>query len=818
MSTSNTLASSADSPSSRIDVDELVDYLETAPIRLAVFGEFSAGKTTVLNALIGEEILSVAVEPTTAVPTRVRYGREFNIFVHRTDGASLPLFEDDPPFWTRFVGRRDMLSTLRRERASLQDFLRTWTKEGEQADQVERVEIQLPLDWLKEGLELVDTPGANNEFTRHHSFTEQEARTADIALLLMDARQGGGKRTEFEFMNDVQRQVPRCIVAPNKMDLVDADEREEFVEYIREEALPQHWDGAVTPPVTGISALAALHPDQHDEPDLVAAFDDLKSQLETIATEQRGPLLLARRDSPVKQLFAEAKALEGEEKYDRAHRIYFDVLDILDAADMDPKPAHEGIQRCETHLSTQVETLDRLNERYNEIAEEYEGDPDKRLEALKALKADKTELAIDDEKLNAEIQTLQNRIDKRDEARLRVEAIVEETKQFRSNGNLIKAASRAGQLVHHAGTAELSENRLEQLHDFLKKQVQDRDEWAREKWESTHDAIQEDLANTNYGQAEEQLHMLETVAPYITSNNHLTERLVETVQRKAAKERKYANLIDNIVDIAADGHPPLYADRVPRESGDRIKQMIKEAADLYKNLYGSVGLTDIPDLSKPKIVSDLEIEWLVIEEKMALSNAIQAVVHCSFARLYERSCQLTERVQSRRDKIGDIEMRDFDKLINVLSEYPDFGVALRKIKRYEKKIEAINLSHFASPEKINKTINSLHMLADTNLLKSEEVKSKLDKIKSKKDKSFFVRTLSFGKMIKMTILFFLESLVLSSIFALALAFVFGSALTFVLSIFFSGSFIFMHVFILTAVILFFVIFNYFFWGFDNYLN
>ncbi|MFO8231938.1 MAG: dynamin family protein, partial [Longimonas sp.] len=410
MSSPDTSELQADAPSSRIDVDELVNYLETAPIRLAVFGEFSAGKTTMLNALIGEEILSVAVEPTTAVPTRVRYGREFNIFVHRTDGVSLPLFEDDPPFWTRFVGRRDMLSTLRRERASLQDFLRTWTKEGEQADQVERVEIQLPLDWLKDGLELVDTPGANNEFTRHHSFTEQEARTADIALLLMDARQGGGKRTEFEFMNNVQRQVPRCIVAPNKMDLVDAGEREEFIEYIREEALPQHWDGAVTPPVAGISALAALHPDQHDEPDLVAAFDDLKTKLETIATEQRGQLLLARRDNPVKQLFAEAKALEGEEKYDRAHRIYFDVLDILDAAGMDPTPAHEGIQRCETHLSTQVETLDRLNERYNEIAEEYEGDPDKRLEALKALKADKTKLAIDDEKLNAEIQTLQNRI------------------------------------------------------------------------------------------------------------------------------------------------------------------------------------------------------------------------------------------------------------------------------------------------------------------------------------------------------------------------------------------------------------------------
>ena len=107
-----------------VDIDALVEYLNTASIRLAVFGEFSAGKTAVLNALIGEEILSVAVEPTTAVPTRVRCGREFNIFVERTGGDGPALFEDDPPFWTRFVRQRDPLSTLQKRQGTSRDLLR----------------------------------------------------------------------------------------------------------------------------------------------------------------------------------------------------------------------------------------------------------------------------------------------------------------------------------------------------------------------------------------------------------------------------------------------------------------------------------------------------------------------------------------------------------------------------------------------------------------------------------------------------------------------------------------------------------------------
>ena len=68
---------------------ETLKFIENQPIRISVFGEFSSGKTTFINGLIGEAILSVAVDPTTAVPTYIRFAKEFNILVHLNNSEKL---------------------------------------------------------------------------------------------------------------------------------------------------------------------------------------------------------------------------------------------------------------------------------------------------------------------------------------------------------------------------------------------------------------------------------------------------------------------------------------------------------------------------------------------------------------------------------------------------------------------------------------------------------------------------------------------------------------------------------------------------------
>jgi hypothetical protein len=61
---------------------------------LAVLGQFKRGKSTLLNALLGEPLLPTSVVPLTAIPTFLRAGR------HWEAKESLDVFElPDQPYW-----------------------------------------------------------------------------------------------------------------------------------------------------------------------------------------------------------------------------------------------------------------------------------------------------------------------------------------------------------------------------------------------------------------------------------------------------------------------------------------------------------------------------------------------------------------------------------------------------------------------------------------------------------------------------------------------------------------------------------------------
>lgn len=681
------------SSSSDQQIDDLLSDLNYAAVRLSVFGEFSAGKTTVLNALIGEEILSVAVEPTTAVPTRVRYGREFNVFVERIGGTRSALFEDDPPFWTRFVGRRETLSTLEKQQGTIRDFLRTWTKEGQRADEVDRVVIEIPLDWLKKGIELVDTPGVNNEFARHQGFTKQEAADADIAVLLMDARQGGGKRTEFAFMNEVQQQVERCIVVPNKMDRVPTEEREEFLDYIREVALPAHWDGAVTPPVMGISALAALHSDEHDEPDLVVAFDALRERLETIADEERGRLLLARKGHPERHLFARAKELEAESQYGQAHRIYFDLLDVLDAADLDPTPAREGIARCESHLSVQVDALDKLNACYNEAMARAEDDPDAALERLEAIRDEKEELRLKDGDLYASIEALETRIEDRDAARREIRRVRAVIEQHRQNEAWIEAAETAQTIRPPIETAELSEEQAAELKQFVATQEQDRDDWAGNRWGQIKDEVDACMNELQYLNAETRLDDLRVVAPY-TPFEEETAEIVEEVEKMARLEEKYRLAVREAIEEAK----VLRQGRVDPKQGQAVESVIKTIESSYWTLFG------FPDLPKRPPIENSALP-LTIDQKLGLALQLHALADRSPK--FDIVVSLAKSLKERRNELRTLDTAAQTGL-DLVEEYPDHPEAKVTLD------ELLNerLPFWALPSQIRRTRSAIEEYQD----------------------------------------------------------------------------------------------------------
>ena len=332
---------------------KLLDAIKTTPLHVSLFGEFSSGKTTFLNALLGDDLLSVSLEPTTAVPTFIRYGRSFNLHVEKSNGSRLTFFEGTPPFWARFVGNKDMLGSLMKEKENIREFLAEWTKEDRRASEVKRLEMEIPSPWLEGNIVLVDTPGTNVEVERHRNFTDSVIGNTDVALFLIKAK--GGKASDYSTLNRIGKQVDRTIVVLNMMDQIQGDKDENLSQKeAREEVLAnakatlsQHWMGGNLPEIVPTSGLVRLNDDiAKANPELINSFNYLLNELRRWSQEERSRVVLKRLGSPEKEYFESGCEKEKRGLFNDAMEHFHDLKEVLQVAGLDPKPALDGLMRC----------------------------------------------------------------------------------------------------------------------------------------------------------------------------------------------------------------------------------------------------------------------------------------------------------------------------------------------------------------------------------------------------------------------------------------------------------------------------------------
>ena len=76
-------------------IDTLLPLIQHFEIRVPFIGAFSSGKSSLLNALLGESLLATEITPETAVPTELGYGAQRRFVGHLPDGRLVPLEERD---------------------------------------------------------------------------------------------------------------------------------------------------------------------------------------------------------------------------------------------------------------------------------------------------------------------------------------------------------------------------------------------------------------------------------------------------------------------------------------------------------------------------------------------------------------------------------------------------------------------------------------------------------------------------------------------------------------------------------------------------
>ena len=214
------------------DRDQLAalrDRLDAARLRVLVVGEAKRGKSTLVNALLGRDVLPSGVTPLTAVTTTVRYG-------------------DDERAEVRFLDGHDEKHAL----AVLGDLV---TERGNPGNRrriaVVTVYVAAPL--LAGGVELVDTPGTGSVFEWDTQAAHEALRSMDAAVFVLTA-DPPVSATERDLLEQVAQLSVATFAVLNKADHLDEPGLAEALEFTRRVLGEAGHQGLVYP----MSARAAL--------------------------------------------------------------------------------------------------------------------------------------------------------------------------------------------------------------------------------------------------------------------------------------------------------------------------------------------------------------------------------------------------------------------------------------------------------------------------------------------------------------------------------------------------------------------------------
>ena len=236
---------------------ELMVKLAEDRFTLAVLGQFKRGKSSLMNAIIGRQVLPTGVLPLTSTITVLKFGPVERLLIHR-ERWSWP--QEEP----------------------LSQLAQYVTEKGNPGNvkQVKTACLELPLPFLRRGLEFVDTPGVGSSIEANTATAYGFLPSCD-AVIFVTSVDTPLTAVEIEFLQRIRQYVHKVFFVVNKTDLLDEMERQEVLEFISQTIRRQVGDGAARIfPLSSRLGLAARMAGDAD----AYAQSGLKDLEETLAT------------------------------------------------------------------------------------------------------------------------------------------------------------------------------------------------------------------------------------------------------------------------------------------------------------------------------------------------------------------------------------------------------------------------------------------------------------------------------------------------------------------------------------------------------
>lgn len=166
------------------NIRKLEERILTDNFKVIVLGEFKRGKSTFINALLRQEVLPAFSTPTTAIINEVKWGDKQKAMLYykkQASGSALPPQEIPVDEIEEYVVIKDSDSGKAKE------------------SPYEKVELFWPLDLCRNGVEIIDSPGLNENEVRQQVTVEYLSRV-DAVLFVLSCEQLGPSISEHKMI------------------------------------------------------------------------------------------------------------------------------------------------------------------------------------------------------------------------------------------------------------------------------------------------------------------------------------------------------------------------------------------------------------------------------------------------------------------------------------------------------------------------------------------------------------------------------------------------------------------------------------------
>lgn len=290
---------------------ELYEKIKNEEVNICFLGGFSAGKSSLIDAIIGKKLLPSKVIPTTSHMIKIHNG-----------SPKLKIYHKNGLEETVKLKKSFILEEKKQE--EIEDISKQILDNKYEKSAIVKYEIWYPIKFLGKNACLIDSPGTNSMEAGHDDIADEILNICDIPIYLLNAQQPLTEN-DLTILKKLSEKVDTLFIILNKIDIIDESEQscdsilDIIVDQLKTKANINNFY------IYPVSAKYALK-SNHDAIELPNKFQDFIKRLAFIIKKINKKIIYEKQKKLILQNFPDIEELlknsnKKQEKIDDTNKI-----------------------------------------------------------------------------------------------------------------------------------------------------------------------------------------------------------------------------------------------------------------------------------------------------------------------------------------------------------------------------------------------------------------------------------------------------------------------------------------------------------------